>query len=133
MHQYRLFDLPDLFSPLHRSFALRRFVVGFIIVDIAPIAFLWFLYTYIVPNTSGATPVVAAAVSVLAVFGFIRVLHALVASDSMHHLFFPDEEYEKIASEWIRRGSNSFWAHFIPGAVYLIIFPIIAFLIGGKA
>ena len=130
VHPYRLFDLPNMFGSAHRQFTLRRFVIGLFLVNLAPIGFLWFLYGIVVPNESGGIVVVSAAVSALSIFGLIRILHAVVASNTTYRAFYDDREFHLIAGEWIEKGSNSFAAHFIPGAVYLVAFPIAGYIIG---
>lgn len=130
IHPYRLFDLPNLFSGTHRRFTLRRFGVGLVLVNLAPIGFLWFLYVYIVPNESGAIVIVSAALSALSVFGIIRILHAVVASDSTYQLYYDDTEYREIAKEWIEKETNSFAAHFVPGFAYLVVFPLVGYVVG---
>lgn len=133
VHPYALFDLPDLFNPKYRSFAFRRFLVGLILVDFIPILILWFLYVVVVPNTSGGLAVVSAALSALSIFGLIRILHALVASESMHHLFYEHQHHYRVAGEWIDRGSNSFVAHFIPGIGQLVGFVLLGYVSGRLA
>lgn len=130
VHPYHLFDLPDLFTTARRKYALRRFLVGLAMVNLAPIALLWGLYVIVVPDRSGGLAVVSAAVSALSIFGLLSLLHALVASDRTRPTFYPADEGEMVAAYWVRRGSNSFIAHFIPGLIYLAAFPTLGYIIG---
>lgn len=131
VHPYRLFDLPDLFVNSHRKHAWRRFLVGLCVVDFAPIAYLWFLYSLVVPNRSGGLAIVSAAVSALSIFGLVSILHALVASNETCRIFYENEsEYRAAAGRWMARGSNAFMAHFIPGVAYLVVFPAIGYTLG---
>jgi hypothetical protein len=130
VHPYHLFDLPDLFNSARRKYALRRFLIGLLMVNFAPIGLLWALYTIVVPDRPGGLAVVSAAVSSLSIFGLLWVLHALVASDRVRATFYPEDEYEIVAAEWVRRGSNSFVGHFVPGVLYLVAFPALGYFIG---
>ena len=133
VHPYRLFDLPDLFTAARRKYALRRFLIGLLMVNFVPIALLWALYVTVVPDTSNGLAIVSAAVSALSIFGLLWVLHALVASDRTRKTFYSEDEYQVVAADWARRGSNSFIAHFVPGLAYLVAFPALGYFIGRLA
>lgn len=46
---------------------MRRFVTGFIIIDVMPILWFLVLYTFIIPNEPGPFPIMAAAFAALSI------------------------------------------------------------------
>lgn len=133
--RYHPFDTAAFFSRSQekRRHAIYRFLMSFIILNIGPIMLLWFLYTRIVPDTSGVYPVIAAGLASLSVFGFHRILHAVIATQKTYSRFYFDEEWEEIIKQSRREPKerdNTFVAHFFPGIVYLIFFPVLAIIIG---
>lgn len=109
---------------------MRRFVSGFLIIDVIPILWFLVLYTFVIPDKGGPFPIMTAAFAVLSVRGFARILHAVIATED-HTNFYSDEEFKTVMSKWGKGNDpdNSFKAHFITGFSYLIIFPVIAHFI----
>ncbi len=132
IRKYRTFDIYLLFSKNEskRMHSLRRFISGFFIIDVIPILWFLVLYTFVIPDRAGPFPIMAAAFAALSVLGFARILHSVIATEN-HKKFYSDEEFELVIKKWGKGNDpdNSFKAHFITGFSYLIIFPIIAYLI----
>ena len=130
--KYRTFDIYLLFSKdkSKRIRSLRRFVSGFMIIDVIPILWFLVLYTFVIPNTAGPFPIMAAAFAALSVLGFTRILHSVIATER-HKNFYSEEEFDAVMSKWGKGNDqdNRFKAHFITGFSYLIIFPVIAYFI----
>jgi hypothetical protein len=130
--RYRPFDTTEFFSQVEkrRKIVWHRFLVSLLFLNICPIFWLWLLYYWVVPNTSGILPVIVAAFASLSVFGFNRIFHAVIATPKTWHIFYPSkEDYEEVIKKWGGK-INTFKAHFIPGLVYLLGFMIIAKIIG---
>ena len=128
--RYRLFETHLLFSRNKRRYALFRLIVAFITINVVPILWFWILYSWIVPGTSGALPIMSAAFASLSVFGFHRILHAIIATENFHSIFYSDEEWKAVITQWGRDGPNTFMPHFLPGIGFLIVFPLIAYAVG---
>ena len=128
--RYRLFDTHLFFSRNKRRYAISRFIVAFIVINVVPILWFWILYSWIVPGTFGALPTMSAAFASLSVFGFHRILHAIIASENFHSKFYSDEEWKAVIAQWGRGGPNTFMPHFLPGIGFLIVFPLIAYVVG---
>lgn len=129
--RYDPFDTAAFFSGEKRH-AIPRFIASLVILNIGPIMWLWFLYTQIVPDTSGVCPVMAAAIASLSVFGFHRILHAVIATPKIYSIFYSEKNWKEVIekSGRERRGpDNRFVAHFLPGVAYLIIPTGVAYLI----
>ncbi|MCK9274586.1 MAG: hypothetical protein M0P57_05800 [Syntrophales bacterium] len=130
VNRYRPFATADFWSDEYRPAAVKRFGISFVLLNLFPVFWLWFLYRFIVPQNSGVLPVLSAALASLSVLGLHRVLHALIASDSTFRCFFQSDEHIDIAKQWQERGVNSFLAHFIPGIAYLLGFAFFAWIMG---
>src|ERR1035438_5960906 len=132
IRKYRTFDIYLFFSKdkSKKIRSMRRFVTGFIIIDVMPILWFLVLYTFIIPNEPGPFPIMAAAFAALSILGFARILHSIIATEK-HEKFYSDDDFNTVMSKWGRGDDpdNSFKAHFITGFSYLIIFPVIAYLI----
>jgi len=128
--RYRLFDTHLFFSQDRRNYAISRFIIGFIIINITPIIWFYLLYTYVASEQYGAVPIMLSAFSSLSLFGFNRVLHAIIATDNRYSRYYSEIEWETILSKWERDGPNTFTAHAIPGIAYLVLIPLIAKAIG---
>ena len=126
--RYRLFDTHLFFDQNLRNYALSRFIVGFIIINIAPIGWFCLLYNYFASDKPGAGPIMAAAVSSFSLFGFNRILHAIIATDKVHSKFYSQEEWTAMMNQWGRKGPNTFAVHFVPGIAYMIFTLGIAYL-----
>ena len=127
--RYRLFDTHLFFSQNMRRYAFFRFIVGFIVMDVAPIFWFCILYNLIVPETSGVLPIMSAAFASLSVFAFHRILHAIIATERFHSKFYAKKEWEAVINQWGRSVPNTFAVHFYPGIGFLIIFSLIAYVI----
>jgi hypothetical protein len=127
--RYRLFDTHLFFCKNRRKYAISRFIIGFFVINIAPIIWFYLLYTYVASELAGAVPIMISAFSSLSLFGFNRVLHAVIAADNHYSRYYSKTEWEAVLSQW-GRGSpntpNTFVAHAIPGIAYLVVIPIIA-------
>jgi hypothetical protein len=128
--RFRAFDTHTFFSGKTRRYAVNRFLVALFIINLCPVVWLWLLYVYIVPNEAGALPIMSAAFASLSVFGFHRILHAIIATDNFYSKFYSNEEWKAIINQWGRGGPNTFAAHFFPGIGFLIIFLLIAYALG---
>lgn len=130
--RYRAFDTHTFFSKLKKSrrFALKRFLVSLFIINLCPVAWLWFLYVYIVPNKSGVFPTMSGAFASLSVFGFHRILHAIIATENFYRKFYSNKEWKTVINQWGRGGHNTFISHFLPGIAFLIVFSLIAYMVG---
>ena len=128
--RYRLFDTHLFFSQERRRYAIFRFIIAFIIINVAPIFWFWILYSWIVPEATGALPIMAAAFASLSVFGFNRILHAIIATDNFYSIFYSDKEWKAVIDQWGRGDPNTFISHFLPGISFLIVFPLIAYGVG---
>ena len=132
IRKYRTFDIYLFFSKdqSKRNRSIYRFISGFIIIDVMPILWFLVLYTFIIPNKPGPFPIMAAAFAALSILGFARILHSVIATEK-HEKFYSEEDFRIVMSKWGRGDDpdNSFKAHFITGFSYLVIFPVIAYLI----
>ncbi len=128
--RYRLFDTHLIFSRNKRRYALSRLIVAFIIINVIPILWFWILYSWIVPGASGVLPIISAAFASLSVFGFHRILHAIIATKSFHSNFYSDEEWKAVITQWGRDDPDTFMPHFLPGIGFLIVFSLIACAVG---
>ena len=123
--RYHAFDTHMFFSPSpeSRSHARRRFVAGVVIMNIFPALWFWFLSARIVPDELGVFPIMTAALASLSVFGFHRILHAIIATDC-HSKFYSQKEWIAVINQWRKDDPpNTVWAHLVPGIGFLIIFP----------
>ena len=128
--RFRAFDTHTFFSGETCRSAVSRFLVALFIINLCPVAWLWFLYVYIVPNESGALPMMSAAFASLSVFGFHRILHAIIATENFRSKFYSDEEWKAVINQWGRDGPNTFMPHFLPGIGFLMVFSLIAYGVG---
>ena len=83
IRKYRTFDIYLFFSKdkTKRVRSMRRFVSGFMIIDVIPILWFLILYTFVIPNSPGPFPIMAAAFAALSVLGFARILHSVIATE----------------------------------------------------
>jgi hypothetical protein len=124
--RYRLFDTHLFFSHDYRCYAICRFIVGFIILNIMPLIWFYLLYTYVVSDQFGAIIIMSSAFSSISLFGFNRILHAIIATDGRYSRYYSDNEQKTILAQWGRSGPNTFRAHFLPGIAYLVLIPLIS-------
>lgn len=130
--KYRLFSTHLLFDRNTWQRASLRLVLGLLVVNAAPVLLLWVLYNSVVSPKTGPLPIASAAVASLAVYGFNRLVHAFVATDRFHSVFYSQQEHKDVLGEWDRRGPNTFWPHFLPAIDFLVGFPFVAWLLGGR-
>ena len=128
--RYRPFETASFWSPRDRKYALPRFVLAFVILNILPVFWLWVLFQFVVPKSAGLFPVLSAAIASLSIFGIPRIFHAIVATDRTHSRFYSSEEYAEITKRWREGSANTFVAHFLPGLLYLICFATLGYLLG---
>jgi hypothetical protein len=132
IRKYRTFDVQLLFSKDKdkRTLFQRRFIIGFLVIDVLPIIWFLILYTAVIPNRAGPFPIMGAAFAALSVLGFVKILHSIIATEN-YSKYYTKEEFQYVVSEWGRKNDtdNTFKAHFIPGFFYLIIFPALAYIV----
>lgn len=125
--RYQPFDTPSMCK--RDCLALRRFIISLIILNLLPVGWLAFLYTFIIPDTKGLTPIVAAAFASLSVFGFHRILHAILASDRTYHCFYTNKQISQVRDRGKFKQPQAFTAHFWPGIIYIVAFGFLGWLI----
>jgi hypothetical protein len=124
--RYQPFDTPSAW--VRESRAIKRLLVSLLILNILPI--LWFFFLYkIIPDDNRLPSIIAAAVASLSVFGFHRILHAFIASESMYQCFYTLEQVKEVRDRGKFTQPQTFSAHFIPGLLYIIVPGGIAWLI----
>lgn len=128
--KYRLFATHQIFRCGTCYRATLRLAVGFLVVNVGPILLLFTLYNRVVPQEAGILPIISAAVGSLSVYGFNRIVHAVVATERWHVVFYSAGEFSEVLKEWSRGEPNTFWPHFGPGLLYLVGFPLVAWLVG---
>jgi len=98
IRKYRTFDIYLFFSKnkSKRIRSIRRFISGFIIIDVMPILWFLVLYTFIIPDEPGPFPIMAAAFAGLSILGFARILHSVIATEK-HEKFYSNEDRKRIA------------------------------------
>lgn len=133
IRKYRTFDVQLFFSKnkKRKSRFIRRFIIGFLLIDIFPVLWLLTLYSYIIPPYEGPLPIMAAAFAALSVLGFVKILHAIIATEN-HLKFYSADEFQYVISSWGRDNDedNTFKSHFISGIGYLVFFSALAYIIG---
>ncbi len=133
IRKYRTFDLYLLLSKdkARKTRSTRRFMAGFIIIDVMPVSWFLVLYLWVIPDSAGPFPIMAAAFASLSVLAFARLLHSVIATEK-YDKFYSPEEYQIFLGQWGRENDddNTFLAHFLTGVSYLLIFPLIAYVIG---
>ncbi|MDD5369035.1 MAG: hypothetical protein PHQ40_08120 [Anaerolineaceae bacterium] len=124
--RYQPFDTSSMF--IGESRAWKRFFASLIILNILPIGLLFLLYQMI-PSETNWPSIIAAAVASLSVFGFHRILHAVVASEKYFCHFFTEIQVEEVRKRGEFKQPQTFWAHFLPGILYIFIPMGLAWLI----
>jgi hypothetical protein len=130
--RFRAFDTASLWRKGEdRQRVAWRIAVSMLTITIAPIGWLIVLGNYVVPSSPGLPAAVSAAVSSLSVFGFLRILHALIASNRTYHWFYTVEEVDLVRSASAFPGQpQTLAAHLIPGIAYLVLFAGTGWIIG---
>jgi hypothetical protein len=103
--------------------------LGFATLVFLPMVSLAVSYGYVVPNVGGPLAMVSAAFAALSIFGCVRVLHALVATDSRYRSFYSDKERGPLLEKGAVGQSQSLWPHLGPGIIYLVGCPVVALVI----
>jgi hypothetical protein len=134
IRKYRTFDVQLFFSSnkRRRHRFIKRFVVGFLMIDILPVIWLLILYDFVIAPFSGPFPIMAAALAAISVLGFVKLLHAIIATENHLQFYSADEFHHYVVSLWGRDDDedNTFKSHFISGVAYLIFFSLLACIVG---
>jgi len=112
--------------------ASKRFVVSLLLLNVLPVAWFFVLYRYVVPDETGVRPILTAAVAALSMFGFHRILHAFIASDELYRCFYTDDQVARVRhrdSKEVFAQPQSFFAHFVPGLIYIGGWCLLALLV----
>ena len=105
----------------------RRLAASFAFLNVAPVIVLILLYNYVVSEDSGWVSVASAATASLSVFGIVRLYHALICSKETWRWFYTEHRLECYELKSDDKSEASWWTHAVPGAVYLIFFPLLAY------
>ena len=119
---------------------MLRFAVSFGIMNVLPAVCLWIILSLIIPagakigfDIKGLRFVLAGTFASLSVFGFHRILHAVVATEFWDCFYSDVDTYNKVMEKWAgpkwKDRTNTFKSHCVPGLIYVILFPIIALLL----
>ena len=130
--EFRAFDTAGWFRQDGLWRGIRRFSGGVVIANILPLTLLWFLYTsdwLIPPNRKDVWAIFAAAVASLGVFFVPRIMHAFLATPWFWNWFYTEEEWSEVVKDAKADPKDSFWAHFVPGVGYIIVFTFFAWLL----
>ena len=128
--RYEAFDTASLWLVDARGRVCRRLLWGFIVLVVLPIMWLAGLYCWVVPAAAGVCAIAIAAFASLSVFGFVRLLHALIASDSQYRNYYTECEICQVRNRGAFKQPQAFAAHFVPGIIYLLACPAVAILLG---
>lgn len=132
--RYHLFDTHLLFGKdkVNRKRAIKRLIVGISLANVLPALWFWALYVCVVPSTGHVLSILSSVFASLSIFGFNRIIHAVVATRN-YHWFYSQKELGELMERWGRedpsKGSNTFIAHFLPGLCYIIVFSSLAYAI----
>jgi hypothetical protein len=119
--RYRLFATHLLTTPEYQTTARRRLLAGILILDAAPI--VWFVAVAAnLPIETDWWSRAAGAIAALSVFGFTRILHAVVYTRWRDKFYGPlDPRYDK-DDAWAMLGpKDRVWSHLWAGLAYLVI------------
>ncbi|HVF52547.1 MAG TPA: hypothetical protein VNC78_02960 [Actinomycetota bacterium] len=106
-----------------------RFAASVAIIDLLPLAWLWFLASRFVSTERDGWAMVSGAAAALSVFGFGRLLHSVLMTERWPW-FYTLEEYEAALRRWDRLpGSNDFLDHFLGACFYFVFYPTVAYVI----
>jgi len=130
--RFRAFDTASLWRKgAARWRVARRIAVSMLTITFAPVGWLLVLGNCVVPDSAGWPFAVSAAISSLSVFGFLRILHAFIATDRTFHSFYTAEEVKQVReANAFREQPQGFAAHFVPGVAYLVFFGGLGWAIG---
>jgi len=127
--RYHAFDTASVCKRDRR--AICRLIVAFIILNFLPVVWFIFLYREVIPDQKGWWPMTSAAIASLSVFGFLRIFHAFVATEKRYHRFYTDCQVKEVQERDRERfiQPQTFWAHLVPGLLYLLIFGGVPWLV----
>jgi hypothetical protein len=133
-NRYRPFDTHRLFRrnqavPSARAQAARRFVVAFLLVDIAPICGIWALGRFAVADGIGFWNIASAGFAALSVLSVTRLLHGILATEAWEQFYSPAEYYD-VLHAWRphpENEPNSWISHVFPGLGFMGLFVGLAF------
>jgi hypothetical protein len=118
-NKFQPFDTPSMCAGEKR--AIHRFFVSLVILNLLPIVWLVILYQYLIPNDECLTSILSAAIASLSVFAFHRILHAILASEDTYRYFYTLAQVKEVHDRGAFRQPQTFWSHFVPGVLYIII------------
>ena len=113
-------------DPLERRNARRRLLVAVLLLNGLPAVLLYYLYECVVAPSQGGRAVLAAAVASLSVFGIHRIFHAVVCSKETCSWFYTDTELTRFGLKDEEKSGSPWWAHLVPGLIYLFGAPVLA-------
>lgn len=125
--RYQGFDTPSMWAGEKR--VLRRGAWAFVFLNLLPIVWLLVLYKWFIPAGQGLLVIAGAACGGLSVFGFHRILHAIIATDGRYRHYYTDTEIKSVR---LRDGFNQpqdFVSHFWPGVSYLALYGALAWIL----
>jgi hypothetical protein len=107
----------------------RRFGASFVLLNLFPVLWLWYLYAVVVPGGCGFVPIGMATTAALSVFGIIRLYHGVVASKETIDTFYTSDEQKRFEIQG-KGELRTCWSHIVPGFLYLVVFPGAAKVLG---
>ncbi|WP_440951195.1 hypothetical protein [Methanosphaerula subterraneus] len=119
----------DTYQAIHgKIHNINRLVLAWIVLMILPVTQFAILFTLLglfeVPfdaTITGVFRIILISISSFFTFGYFRIYESFLHRSP--EMFFPEEELKEPAFEL----RPDFWAHFIPGALYLIIPTLLLF------
>lgn len=69
-------------------------------IDILPVIWLLILYDFVIAPFSGPFPIMAAALAAISVLGFVKLLHAIIATENHLQYYSADEFHHYVVSLW---------------------------------
>jgi hypothetical protein len=127
--RYEAFKTAALFQKGARVRVTLRLAVALLVLTILPTGLVLALYIWVVPHDCRPESIASAALSSISVFGFIRLFHALVASDLTFRLFYTSAEIKEVRKH-LGEQPQTFKAHFWPGVAYLVVFSLLGLGVG---
>lgn len=127
-----------------RRQAWRRLCWGILIANVCPLMLLGGVWAVLPPLHGNALGILGGGAAGLAVTGFPRLLHAVLASDERWALFYVPTQFHDLMTKWDAAyeldpsgrpvmdemsGINGFHAHASWGVVYLLVPPVIGLII----
>jgi hypothetical protein len=126
--RYQPFDTPSMWKKDCK--ATLRFFVSLLILNIFPIVLFLILYSYVIPDGKmDCKTIFASAVVSLSVFGFHRILHALIASDQFWRYFYTNKQIRFVRDRGPLGQTQNYLAHLIPGLFYIVFWPALGWVV----